>query len=422
MYNLNKVLEIYKVNGSRVRERVTRYIIVYLNNLPLKYIQIDELTKTLNDILTFGNLSLYDKAHLSFSLYSFEKYHDEEVREKILEFAVKLENSCRSDPDIFRIIWSGEPLEEEQVIRANFDEICKTSSWRAPWAHNIITDNGAYKTSKELLTFIPPEKIAEKMTTALTTLVYSTKYPTPGTQYPSTWDYMYLMKTIYIYQQYFEPMLKDPEFKELKALGDHDWGLLLEAINQCKDSFKLYQISRAPSKVVQMAKAYTDIIYSFSGSKSLIECPGLIEVWIRMADSQQLAPTSKTPKTILEFFQSISGIKSHERLIEKIKGIGEIDSEIPSFHGDHEYLYSKQLLKFLQYLWMNYYINDEIDFQVKEAITWKAFEAYKKIQEPYSETLVAALIGRLEAMYPGKKGRIDHLIEVLAFRNDYIIW
>lgn len=113
------------VNGSKVRERLTKYILAYMMNLPSKTIQIDETLNKFNNLLKSGKLSLYDKAHLAFSLHSFDQTHtsvDTESAQKIMLFASDLEGSCQSDPQIAKIIWGGEALEEEQVIRGEIFE------------------------------------------------------------------------------------------------------------------------------------------------------------------------------------------------------------------------------------------------------------------------------------------------------------
>lgn len=89
-------------------------------------------------------------------------------------------------------------------------------------------------------------------------------------------------------------------------------------------------------------------------------------------------------------------------MIKEIEGIGKPNSEISNFTGQ-----SNHLLRFLQYLWMNHYINDETDFLVKIAIIRKSIEVHKEIKQLDSQDLVEALIGRLEALYPEKQDKIN---------------
>ncbi|KAH9813062.1 hypothetical protein DFH28DRAFT_976237 [Melampsora americana] len=402
--NLKEIVEIYRNYDSGTRARLTKYILASMNRYLWDRDQIDKVLNMFREVQ--AELSLYDKAHLSFSLHSFGKHQQsvhEDVIHQIVQFATSLEQDCRSDPNSLRIIWSGENLEEEQVIRdlldpmlsltqANFDEVLKFSSWRAPWAHQIITSNGIHNSSKELFG-APPEDIRIKMRQALSALQGNT----PGSHQLTSWDYMYLIKTLYIYQTSFETNFKH-------FLTPEQGNTMSDLIDECKQFFRFSPLFAAPHKVLEMKRAYGDILDATIYKDELTGCPYQWDVWLRIAEHHQLAPANEPHKDFSNFLQSISEIRDPSLLIQKIQEIGKIGSEIPSFSNINESrFYHNQILKLLQFLFMKYYVNDDLDFLVKETIIRKAIEAGKKVNLSRTKEIALALIGRCAALYPKKK-------------------
>lgn len=92
---------------------------------PLDTTQIDVVLDVFRQLQKDQEFSLYDRAHLSMSLQSFDQSIygiSEAVKKKILDLASRLEDDCWSHREIHRIIWGGETLEEDQVIRGKISE------------------------------------------------------------------------------------------------------------------------------------------------------------------------------------------------------------------------------------------------------------------------------------------------------------
>ncbi|EGG09954.1 uncharacterized protein MELLADRAFT_103811 [Melampsora larici-populina 98AG31] len=423
-----RALETYINGNGKEREHATMSILRYTMRMSFDSSQIDALCHIYDQLLKGGELTLFDKAHLSFSLHSYGRFFSQGIRDedlkKIYQLAQLLEQHCRSDPESLVAIWNGSCSEEDQVVRANFDDVVKGSSLRSSWIHGLITSDGIHTTASALRE-ADPTYIEKKLTQIRVILEEYTDWHMVAP--PTTWDMLYLMKILYIFQNHVEEKMK--HYKEQMAEGLSDqvrnrWDPIFSLLMECKNLISKAELPMPP-KNLEMKKAYSEILNSQVQEEGLNQYgwgEGSQNVFLRMAGHQQLIPEKGTTQGLSILMQFMSSITKPKALIHVIQELGNDPSVITDItkHGDH--LNHNKILRLIQWLSMKYYADDKVDFLIKKQIIKKAMEIHREIGNSESRDLVFALIGRLLSLHPTDKellklAKFDHVWNSLQIQN-----
>ncbi|KAH9820821.1 hypothetical protein DFH28DRAFT_953406 [Melampsora americana] len=432
-----KALETYIHGNGKERERETLLILHYTRRLSFDSFQIDAILHIFDQLLKRGELSLFEKAHLSFSLHSFGRFYcagiTKENKSKIYQLAQLLEQHCHSDPKSLVAVWNGSDSEDDQVVRdlldpmlsltqANFDNVVKSAAWRSSWIRDLITSDGLHET-RRALSEAEPMYIEIKLKRIRNILEGFTAW----NQSPTTWDFLYLMKTLYILQKHVEQKMK--HLKEHRPEGwsnqdQNEWDSVLSTLIECKDLIMKPDIS-IPPKNNEMRLAYSEILNSQVQEEGLNWYgwgEGSQNVFLRMARQEELIPEKGITQGLTILTEFMSRITKPKALIESIQGIGTDPSVITSIrkHGDH--FYHNKILRLLQWLSMKYYVDDKVDVLIKKQIIKKAIEVHREIGNSESRDLVLALIGRLLSLHPTdqeilKLAKFDSFTTSLQIQN-----